>query len=74
MPKPAVEPVPTRSAMFIEAQTWLIKRIEEEYGARAREIGSVIVMDADEPREIEASDERVVITCKVEMKKQKERV
>jgi hypothetical protein len=69
MPKPAAEPVPTRSAMFIEAQTWLIKRIEEEYGARAREIGTVLVMDADEPREIEASDENVTITCKVAPKK-----
>jgi hypothetical protein len=73
MPKPAIsaaaDEVPGRSAAFVEGPTWLIRRIDAQFGAEARERGTMLVMDADEPREIEASDERVIITVKVEMKK-----
>jgi hypothetical protein len=71
-PKPAISAAadeqPGRSALFIEAPTWLIRRIENEFGAKGREHGTVLVMDTDEPREIEASDERVTITVKVVLK------
>jgi hypothetical protein len=71
MPKPAMPPVveaPGRSALFVEGPTWLCRRIDAQFGAEARERGTLLVMDADEPREIEASDERVTITVKVVLK------
>lgn len=57
------------TAMTFVGPDWLAKRVQLQFGDKLRELGSLIITDCDDDRDVEAEDDSVSIVVKVRLKR-----